>query len=60
MRQSPAQWRTARASVLLPGADRREAAAALATDGEIHGRRPEREAVPVRGRSGAPGASPAG
>jgi len=53
VRQSPAQWQMARASAMLPGADRREAAAALGMDGEIHGRRPEIRTIPVRGRGGA-------
>jgi hypothetical protein len=42
----------ARASVMLPGADRREAVAALGMEDEIHGRRPDIRMSPVRGRSG--------
>lgn len=53
MRQSPAQWRMARASAMLPGADRREAAAVLGAEREIHGKRPELESAPVQVRGGA-------
>jgi len=51
VRQSPAQWQMARASAMLPGAERREAAAVLGMEHEIHGRRPEQGTAPVRGRS---------
>ena len=52
MRQSPTQWQMARASAMLPGAERREAAAVLGMEEESNGRRPETGTVPVRGRSG--------
>jgi hypothetical protein len=44
---------------MLPGADRREAAAVLGLEGEIHGRHPEREEVRVRGGRDAREASEA-
>jgi hypothetical protein len=53
VRLSPAQWQMARASVMLPGADRREASAVLGMEGEKSGRRPEPGTAPVRGRHGA-------
>ncbi|AGA58607.1 MULTISPECIES: hypothetical protein [Thermobacillus] len=53
MRQSPTQWQMARASAMLPGAERREAAAVLGQEDGIHGRHPDIRTAPVRGRSGA-------
>jgi len=53
VRQSPTQWQMARASAMLPGAERREAAAVLGMEGESNGRRPEPGTAPVRGRHGA-------